>query len=293
MGRFTYIFQEGRIDHGSECYQWEVLGDSEPICGVMDCFPWCDEYLNYRSRRRYVLHDVAEGQEQSNRLQLCQLMTWPDSLDFDWSVTSGGVNLVDMLRADRIKPVTVRTDIGDPFIEGFPLEELHNTHYHKPITQWVWCGMSWELEWACREVSYMAGRWVIPILRIVNWPGWQIRLRLQGQMPHCVQWGTGSGSTKTIAQLRFSINHAHSWSFSMAELNQEQELWQHVSDDYCQTQEVDFYLFADVLFCDTVLDMWLVSPDDDRCYSGLPIADRGPFCEGPTLNITEARLFKL
>ena len=32
---------------------------------------------------------------------------------------------------------------------------------------------------------------------------------------------------------------------------------------------------------------------DDECFSGLSIADWSPLCEGPTLNIVEARLFKL
>ena len=289
MGATTYIFQENRPDGHDP---WE-LGDSEPICGITSCLAQCGLYLHFQSRRRYVIHDVPADDQENNRLVLGQVLTTPDCPGPDYDGHSI-VILDEMIRADHIIPVAVDTDSGDPYVAGFPISGLYNNRYEKPLTQQVTCYAE-EVEYECETQNDLAGRWVIPILRIIDWPGWFIRLHITGSMPNCVGFPM---AFRDIARMVFSINHTASWSYSLYEINQDRDLWDQFGYDYCVMQPpVNFYVFFPVLFCDTTLDMWLMTQaipvnDHDEQYLNLPVDSASPFCRGPTLDIEEARLFK-
>jgi len=267
---------------------WQELGDSEtlgeiPLCEAQE--PLRRPLIRTIAHRRFPLERTPFGDPPSGEsLQLGALLTGPDADYPKVSAHSSWGELRDIICADEIQPVVVDTTTG--MVSG-----LFNSGYDLGRSEVPARRSNGELTGYC-YASVIAGRRVHPLLRIVDWNGYTLRLRFSGTVPKACYY-PGEIPSKRIVRVRFGLNETNSWAHVIAEINENQELW--TLDDtglspWCRHWTLTFDAWLPLPFCDTTVDMWMVSDDDDARFQGEPISEMQPWADGPDLSIIGAQV---
>jgi hypothetical protein len=297
--KIFWVHQESQLDH----YPWTELGDSEELFWYHSCCTSCGPLLHVNNSRRFPIHDVPADSPGDHRLQLGALITYPNICDVGPQTRGRMRNIIP---ADKIQPVTVRThdEAGNPLSPPYEVEGLYRSQYNHPHCDWPTC-LNNELTYHCHDGGgpqplTLQGRLVVPILRIVNWPGWQLSMHVSGQVPKSVryQWDGNPAFLDGCFRFKVSSVHTQSWSMYMRELNTDADgtpcaggLWEWEPYDFCENQPVSFDLFVDVLWCDQVVDMFQMHPFDNEYFAGHPIATQMMMTNDYCLNISNVRLW--
>ena len=105
-------------------------------------------------------------------------------------------------------------------------------------------------------------RWVVPIARVVGWPGFWLKLHVTGEVPYgCFYYDQYGNPVYDRFVLMFQQLHTNSWSQANTPVNinattdPPYSLWDWDSGawQWCRTQLVDFDLWFELPYCDTLI----------------------------------------
>lgn len=293
MGATHYVSQESAL----ETDPW-VLGSSEEISWIQHCNPLCGVYLPFRGHRRFPIHDVPEETADNHRFLLHGQYWYPDTPDC--SPLSSQCQIQDMVRGQHVEPVKVNCHEwdGTPKVPPFIVTRLFNDVFERPICDWPSCGPG-GLTYYCNApgglVRPVIGRWVIPILRVVGWPGWWLKFHVTGHVPI----DTKEADEHGIFRLLVDWVHTNSWYTNPIDINLRADppysLWgwdPGADHSWCHTQSVNFDLWLQVPFCDTILCAWQAHwQDAQEPWFHQPVSNTIQSSAESRLNFGEPRLY--